>query len=375
MEHCTELPLVKRPAGQARSSSARQLVIPHPLDFDWRFTRPAVGLIWETIAELANPKGGVALLGTPTLASAKRPTNLGAVTLYERNPNHYRSLSDGMTFACCDVLRDPIAAGTNGVVVADPPWYEAETIGFLWTASTLAGSGAHVLLSLPPFETRPGIPEERERITTAAAGFGLELVRVTEGVLGYRTPFFEANAMEAAGASMPPDWRVGDLAVFRRTDAVCGLRPVLESEHGWVERSMELTRFKLREATTNGFASPVLISIVPNDVLPSVSRRDPRRTGASVWTSGNRIFGCEGTGTLATVIDGMNAGERPEITVGMQLGRALKSTETMLIESAVQQVRNVVKWESVEFRRNNPGSWLSRLGPLRHRPTTLERAG
>jgi hypothetical protein len=375
MQHRTELPLVKRPAGQAQSSAARPLVVPHPLDFDWRFTRPTVGLIWETIAELANPERGVALLGTPSLASAKRPTSLGAVTLVERNPNHYRSVGDGMTFACCDVLRDPIAPGTNSVVVADPPWYEAETIGFLWTASTLAETGAHVLLSLPPVETRPGIPEERARITTAAAGFGLELVRLTEGVLGYSTPFFEANAMEAAGTSMPPDWRVADLAVFRRTCAVCGLRPAIESEAEWVERSRGLTRFKLREVTTTGFASPVLISIVPNDVLPSVSRRDPRRTGASVWTSGNRIFGCEGTDTLATIIDGMNAGEPPEISVGMQLGRPLTSSETMLVESAVQQVRNVVKYESVEFRRNNTNRGLSRLGPLRHRSTTLERAG
>jgi hypothetical protein len=375
MQHCTELPLVKRPAGQAQSSSGRPLVAPHPLDFDWRFTRPTVGLIWETIAELANPESGIALLGTPSLASAKRPTNLGTVTLFERNPNHYRSVSDGITFACCDVLRDPIAAGTNSVVVADPPWYEAETIGFLWTASTLGGTRAHILLSLPPVETRPGIAEERERITTAAAGFGLELVRLIEGVLGYRTPFFEANAMEAAGMSMPPDWRVGDLAVFRRTDAICGRRPVLESEPEWLERSMGLTRFKLREAAMTEFASPVLISIIPNDVLPSVSRRDPRRTGASVWTSGNRIFGCQGTGTLATVIDGMNAGEPPEITIGMQLGRLLTSSETTLVESAVQQVRNVVKYESVELRRNNTSSRFSRLGPLRHRPTTLERAG
>ncbi|MCL4748488.1 MAG: hypothetical protein KJZ83_24215, partial [Burkholderiaceae bacterium] len=181
MRHRTELSLARRPAGQAQRSPARSFVVPHPLDFDWRFTRLTVGLIWETIAELANPESGIALLGTPSLVSAKRLTNLDAVTLFDRNPNHYGSASDGMTFTCCDVLRDPIAAGTNSVVVADPPWYEAETIGFLWTASTLAGAGAHVLLSLPPAETRPGIPDERERITAAAEGFGLGLVRMIEG--------------------------------------------------------------------------------------------------------------------------------------------------------------------------------------------------
>ncbi len=33
-----------------------------------------------------------------------------------------------------------------------------------------------------------------------------------------------------------------------------------------------------------------LISLVKGDILPTVSRRDPRRRQADVWTSGNRIF-------------------------------------------------------------------------------------
>jgi hypothetical protein len=375
MQRRTELPLAKRPVGSAHGGSVRPLVVPHPLDYDWRFTRTTGGLIWETIGNLASPQAGVALLGTPSLALVERPINLGSVTLFERNPDHYQSLSDGITFTCSDVLRDPIPTGANSVVVADPPWYEPETIGFLWTASTLSGTGAHVLLSLPPVETRPGIHEERERITAGAAGFGLELVRLTKGVLRYRTPFFETNAMHAAGTSMLQGWRLGDLAVFRRTDAICGPRPVLKPEPAWAERSLGLTRFKLRETAATGFASPVLLSLVPGDVLPSVSRRDPRRNAAAVWTSGNRIFGCDGTGTLAAIIEGINAGESPEIAVGMRLGRALTSSEAMLAGTAAQQVRNVVKWESVEFRSSNTLGGISKLGPISHRPITLERAG
>ena len=376
MQRSTELPISKLPVARVPGGSERPLVVPHPLDFDWRFTRDTIGLIWQTVRALAKPQSDVALLGTPSLAATVEPwKELGSVTLHERNPNHYRSLSEGITFACCDVLRDPIPCASNGVVVADPPWYEAETIGFLWTASTLSRAGAHVLLSLPPVATRPGIKEERERIIAAAAGFGLEFLRLSEGILRYGTPFFETNAMQAAGAPVTIDWRLGDLAVFRRTPGECGPRPMLDTELAWTERSLGLTRFKLQETTSTGFASPVMRSIIPGDVLPSVSRRDPRRKDATVWTSGNRIFGCDGTATLATIIDGINAGEAPEITVGMQQGLALTSSERILVARAVQQVRNVVKWESAEFRNSDAANGISKLGPNRHRPITLERAG
>jgi hypothetical protein len=33
-----------------------------------------------------------------------------------------------------------------------------------------------------------------------------------------------------------------------------------------------------------------LVSLIEGDILPTVSRRDPRRRLADVWTSGNRIF-------------------------------------------------------------------------------------
>ncbi len=376
MQHRTDTALSKLPVARATSGFERPPVMPHPLDFDWRFTRDTIGLIWRTICDLAHLHADVALLGTPSLAAAVELwKELGSVTLHERNRNHHRSLSEGITFACCDVLRDPISPASNGVVVADPPWYEGETIGFLWTASTLSRTGGHVLLSLPPVTTRPGVREERERITAAASGFGLDFLRLSDGVLRYGTPFFETNAMRAAGTHVTSDWRLGDLAVFRRTDGECGQRPIMDTELGWVERSLGLTRFKLKQTKSTGFASPVLRSLVHGDVLPSVSRRDPRREDATVWTSGNRIFGCDGTATLATIIDGINAGKAPDVILGMQQGRTLTKNEKILIAAAIDQVRNVVKWESAEFRDSDAINGISKLGPNRHRAITLERAG
>ena len=54
---------------------------------------------------------------------------------------------------------------------------------------------------------RPGIHEERDRIKAAAAGFDLQFFGLSEGILRYRTPFFETNAMQAAGTISPNDWR------------------------------------------------------------------------------------------------------------------------------------------------------------------------
>jgi dihydroorotase-like cyclic amidohydrolase len=118
-----------------------------------------------------------------------------------------------------------------------------------------------------------------------------------------------------------------------------------------------------------------LRSIVPGDILPSVSRRDPRRANADVWTSGNRIFACGGTSTLVTIIDALAARQMPEVAVEVQEGRTLAAGEAALVATAAQQVQDVVKWESAEFRNSGTLDRISKLGPIRDQPTTLDRTG
>src|ERR1035438_2110752 len=96
MQRRREISVAKRPVGRAYVGLEGALVVPHPLDFDWRFTRRTVDFIWEAIGDLTRRQADVALLGTPSLASAERPNDLGSVTLFERNPSHYWSLSAGI---------------------------------------------------------------------------------------------------------------------------------------------------------------------------------------------------------------------------------------------------------------------------------------
>lgn len=95
----------------------------------------------------------------------------------------------------------------------------------------------------------------------------------------------------------------------------------------------------------NSFQDPRLISIVPNDVLPTVSRRDPRRKLARVWTSGNRIFDCKGPNVLQKILFAMTIGESAEEHVELQIGKKLKRNEKRMILRAKSQIKNLLKTE------------------------------
>ena len=118
-------------AGTA-AGSMPDLVPPHPLDFDWRFTASTAEILWTIVSRLVNPSDDIALLGTPTLTAfvptRSRPRR---VVLFDKNAHHRVGVPDGVEFTECDILRDPIPAIEAGLVMADPPWYERETLSFL----------------------------------------------------------------------------------------------------------------------------------------------------------------------------------------------------------------------------------------------------
>lgn len=57
-------------------------------------------------------------------------------------------------------------------------------------------------------------------------------------------------------------------------------------------------RIKLRRTET-----PDLGSLVPGDVLDTVSRRDLIRTRIGIWTSGNRVFSLEDPASIGRLIE------------------------------------------------------------------------
>jgi len=278
-------------------------VVPHPLDFDWRFTEACAFALVERLF-LDASLSRFALLSTPSLVSpihSLRPDS--SAVLFDKNTlwqPQMEGLHGAIEFVACDLTVDSPQISLSrefDAVVADPPWYLEHQSSYLWMAAQLAHRGAMIAMTTPPSGTRPGIAEERIQIQLLAKDAGLEFIELTEGAVRYRSSPFETNAMRASGIFAALDeWRHGDLFIFRSERASHAPRPPApSSQEVWEEVVLHGVRIKIRicrDSPIDPNSSPELAPLVDNDVLPTVSRRHPLRSAADVWTSGNRVFKC-----------------------------------------------------------------------------------
>ena len=148
-------------------------------------------------------------------------------------------------------------------------------------------------MSLMPIGARPGADEDRAKFLKYLRRLSLEPIGIEEGRLNYETPFFESNALAAGGIpGVAPDWRRSDLLILRKSHDIT--RPISQCwpKKEWREVLIGRMRVfvRIRKSGIRSARGCALSSLVPGDILPTVSRRDPRRRAAVVWTSGNRIF-------------------------------------------------------------------------------------
>jgi hypothetical protein len=257
-----------------------------------------------------------------------------------------------MTAVRCHLARDPLPELTASVVIADPPWYEDEIQVFLWVARRLCIDSGYVLLSVPPLGTRPGIAVTWTRVITWAEQIGLQLRHLEPGVLPYETPPFERNALLADGVpSTPSTWRHGDLAVFVVVGPCTAARPLLPlSDDCWDEIGIHGIRIRLRQQQDRCFRDPTLRPLIHGDVLPSISRRDPRRGAVDVWTSGNRVFSCCGTHIAGAIVSALARGLPPGDVVASILGRPLHNNELQQVDHTTEQLSCLVACERHETK-------------------------
>lgn len=337
-------------------SQHNKLPVPHPLDYEWRFSDAAVTYLLDYFLEITEPGESIALLGTPSVLCAANVASFPRqLILLDNNAPVINLLSEDMPdksrVTLCDVIRERLPEISASVVVIDPPWYEKHFFGFIWAAAKICNLGGKILISLPPIGTRPGIENDLDRLFDWSNQLGLSLLKIEPGILPYISPPFEINALKAENFhGLPIDWRRGDLAVFIKKQEAFVERPKIEfdSEEQWLEENVQGVRIKLKPYADPDFQDPKLLTIVPNNIFPTVSRRDPRRELVDVWTSGNRVFACEGRYVLQQILRSL-ASEQPTAKIlAEKLTRALTKEEEAVVNEAKAQLLKIINIEREE---------------------------
>ncbi len=284
--------------GAARS----RLPLPHPCDFEWRFSLEGCDVITKaTRGAVRSADGRVAMLGTSGyaeyVAHAGPPFR---AHLFELRPEACSAIE---TFGSVAVSVGDVAQtwrsfpASFDCVVADPPWYPKVVETFVRAAAGLLRDGGTLLLCVPGLTTRPGLPAERRDLLSIAATEGLILDQLLPRSLEYESPPFELSALRASGLDgFDPYWRLGDLFSFRRLPGVRAPVPTgsgqqLSIDGNW--REVRLGRARIRVNTNQtqpAVTDQALTSVVSGNVLDSVSSRDPRRGLPNVWTTTNRVY-------------------------------------------------------------------------------------
>ena len=329
------------------------LPVPHPLDYDWRFTEQAVN---DLLRECRSLGQKMICLGTPTVfVAAGRNRAFADVVLIDKNAttvDRLSVLSPGKVHEL-DLFTDPLPKLQAEVLVMDPPWYCEHIAAFLWAASRLCPVRGSVLVSLPPRGTRPTIREELRSVFSWAKQLGFVTQRLEENALAYGTPPFERNALRAVGIGLAAnDWRRGTLCIFEKVNDKDVPRPRINSTdfENWREASLLGSRFFFRRGTHVGFDDPTLATVVPGDILPSVSRRHRLREYADVWSSGNRVFRCRAPGVLKTIVEALADGHDPSDAVVTSTGYELDSRSKRLVTRAAQTIHHLAAVELDERR-------------------------
>ncbi len=317
----------------------------HPLDYDWRFNARTVAYMRATLAQVG---ASVAFLCCPSMCVEAAGWNRAA--LLDRNALWRNWIGPTVEFAVADLTEFPDDwQDAFDAVLLDPPWYEPEFRRGLSTATKIVREGGTIFTSWPAPTTRPNLREELSRFVAFANELGLEIDSTDENVLTYATPFFEGVSMRAAGIPVLASWRRADLIRCirrRRTSFSHGQQPKEPNSGGWTDHRLGRLQIRL-SPDLGGVVDPRLVSLVQGDVLHSVSRRDPMRAAARVWTGGNRIFHCERPDLLATVVE--NLAQDPIGHVEAKMGRNLSAEERRLVEDSTVQIRNLEATETSEY--------------------------
>jgi hypothetical protein len=343
-------------------SKSSLLPLPHPLDFEWRFTPATSQKLINIAADLTAYGENILLFGTPGVAleALALPIDRRLSFQAEDNPVTHRvialnrAVGSPLNVAFCEA---GLMGDSADAVILDPPWYPDFIRPMMAAAAAACRIGGSILISIPPVGTRPGVDADREAIIRFAARLGLALTEHLPLALSYDTPFFETNALVAAGIYAPHGWRRGDLLIFRRVRAASRTLPIVKGQRrDWVEVAIGRMRVFVKCDDIVPEAGEGLSALIDGDILPTVSRRDRRRRRAQIWTSGNRIFRTGNPklildAALLQGLDGNGSSAQPQLW-GSQYAEALERVGRELSDLAEREANEERHWAAFTPERS-----------------------
>jgi hypothetical protein len=306
------------------------LPIVHPLDFAWLFTSSTQARLLYHVRRATQAGDLVPYLGCPSLhrrALHELPDRRHV--LFDRDARRVARANEQQPGSArrVDLLADELDALEAALVVADPPWYPAAAAAFANAAAILMRPGASLLLAFADPLTRPGADDDLAAVLRSARQDGLDLVDVVAGACRYEMPPYERAAFTAAGLpGIPADWRLGGLITLRRGASPPPPRRIVD-EPSWVPCEFDEIPLRVRPSAP-AIGNSLLTPSLDGAILPTVSRRDPRREHAALWTSRNRIYASSDPPALARALRGEAAGDlEPQLRADLAAILALERAE------------------------------------------------
>lgn len=305
------------------TSFLASLPIPHPHDFDWRFSVPGIRAFVTHLLAYHNINHSICVISAPTVYAYLRLLNsFPLLTLVERSEDTVESIRDSFGDAAGVRSHDlqypwpPGFIGEFDCVIMDPPWYQDYYELFLLRATEILAPGGIIHTAIfPPFAKTHALAE-RSAIFSFAHNRGLHLIALKSGILEYDSPEFERKAFSVDGFEPKLNWRRGDIATFF-LGVKYGRERVYQVETGkWREFRIGRSKLKIRTEEVVSYEPPLIESVEEGSpYLSSVSRKHIRRENIGLWTSCQQAFKIKGASVIIMMVECLLEGKSKEDTL------------------------------------------------------------
>lgn len=347
----------------------KRLPVPHLHDYDWRFSNNGIQAISKYVESVIN-RGNVktvVCLGCPTIFGhyQKNPKNDVEFYLIDFNAHKHFPHDDSLNSHCikdCNVNYD-FSDHTDAcsifadIIIMDPPWYMEYYKKFFDICRSICSDHCSVITALPSNLTRDTVEDENVELINYLLRNGYYNICLHNNAVSYDTPPFERNVLSAYNIrNYPSDWRYGNVLtadMSSRSELSPGsnrLSPVFRS---WFEKSIGIVRFKLTQEYPSETSDTLisLVSIFPDDIYPSFSRRYACDNKFNVWTSGNRVLMCNNIPLLSVLIEQYSNSDIIDF-LHAEYGMQLDSCDISAILNARSILLDIVRRELLDY-----GDW------------------